>query len=160
MRLLRTIRSSLIHNIDKARKKRDQALRSGGLVLLALPFLYAWLFALILLLLIALLPVVISKNAQERFLHLAEHDESGCFLESYSQHLRWYRATIASITIALVAVSVKAISVIFLALVVVNPQEGFAETPPSCADPDVIMSAPAATVYCNASGTFTMSGSW
>lgn len=69
-----------------------------------------------------LIPFVTTKFPTQSFQYVARFTPEQGFVDSYDQHLQYYRAGIAASTLAVSAVALKVISILFVAFLSANPE--------------------------------------
>ncbi|MFA5107731.1 MAG: fibronectin type III domain-containing protein [Patescibacteria group bacterium] len=109
-------------------------------------------------------PAYLTKTQQESFAEFAGRDERGLYLESYSQHIRYYRAAVTSFLSMVALIGLIFSGITLLGLAAFEPVRTTAKTDGqeavSCLSPGVVMSWPEETTYCNTGDEFDIISHW
>lgn len=103
-------------------------------------------------------PYYLKHTQQQSFVAYAPRDEQGRYLESYSRHITYYRATVASFITVITMFGLGVVGAVFAGLILLKPAPALAAA--TCNAPGVTMSLPTATTYCNSGDTFDITGWW
>ncbi|MFA6198317.1 MAG: fibronectin type III domain-containing protein [Patescibacteria group bacterium] len=103
-------------------------------------------------------PYYLKHTQQQSFVTYAPRDEQGRYLESYSRHITYYRATVASFITVITMFGLGVVGAVFAGLILFKPAPALAAV--TCNAPGVAMNLPTTTTYCNSGDTFDITGWW